>query len=229
MIRLGSCAATLGATAAVRSAAPSSIDVSRREGRMGCTSGRRWSSGEGVIISRAMDPAVPVPLPDFPVRPPFVLRARLLTPLDDGRDAIRIGRCAGGERRRPDRRGRSMARRVGRRLAGVRPPAPGAAAGHGRPARPPAAGARRGRRCRAGPADLAGAPHLQPGARVPGAGGRGAGAGHLPCHGRVRHDHDPGLRRHLGRQPRRGLPGRGGTRHPGHAGSRDDGSAQLRR
>jgi guanine deaminase len=31
-----------------------------------------------------MDPAVPVPLPDFPVRPPFVLRARLLTPLDTG-------------------------------------------------------------------------------------------------------------------------------------------------
>ena len=44
----------------------------------------RMVGGEGVIISAAMPIADTVPPPGLPIRPPFVLRARLLTPLAAG-------------------------------------------------------------------------------------------------------------------------------------------------
>ena len=176
-----------------------------------------------------MSPAVPIPLPDLPLRPPFVLRARLLTPLDRGgtryeSDGVLVVDAAGRIAEVgpwPADSGRGWP------VFDLRPLVllPGMVDLHVHLPQVPAAGVGAGldlltwlerhifsleRAFRAPVAEALVPPHL-------------------PRHGGVRHDHHPGLRRHLGRQPRRGVPGGGDARHPGDAGRRDDGPAELRR
>ena len=168
------------------------------------------------------------PTPVLPERPPFSLRARLLTPLADGgsrheADGLLVvdadGRIALCRRRG----GSSGGSRVG---AGA--PRLGAAPGAGRPPRPPATAAERRPGSRPGPADLAGALHLSAGTRVRRGPGRRRGTGRLAGLRGRRHDDGTRLRRGVRGQPRRHVPGCRGARHPRGRRQGDDGPGHVR-
>ena len=104
---------------------------------------------------------------ELPDGPPFALRARLLTPLDDGGtrhepDGLLVVDAAG----RLAYAGPADAAPAADARHGRRPPAVGGPARHGRPPRPPAAAPERRARGRDGPAGLARALHLPARARL---------------------------------------------------------------
>ena len=152
-----------------------------------------------------------------------MLRARLLGPLPDGRTLHETDGIVVGGRRRADRVGGACGGVV-REGHCARPPAVGRASGHDRPPRPSAAAPERGRRLRAGPADLARPADVPDRAIVVGSLGAGAvGAGDLPGLRAGRDDDRAGLRGRLRGGDGRRVPGRGGARDPGDPGQGDDG------
>ena len=163
----------------------------------------------------------------LPARPPFSLRARILTPL-----------AAGGTRHESDGRidvdARGRITLVGpwtddagrrRRRNDHRPPAAGPPARHGRPARAPAAAAER--RASAPACDLLDwlrALHLPARARLRRGRRRAPRARRVARVRGGRDDDRAGVRRGLRGEPRRRVPGGRGARHPGHHRQGDDGS-----